>query len=614
MITLNEEQQTALSILTTPLLVIAGAGTGKTNLITQKIKFLNEKLDIPAERILAITFTNKAANEMKKRVEKGNKKFPYILTFHSFALKILKSHFTEAGLNKGFTIYDEKDQINLIKDIIKENEIKTKKDIRKILNEISLFKEGKIDILPKDTKEIFTYYKENLYMNNAVDFDDIIILTNQVFEENPDIKQLWKDSFDYILVDEFQDTNKPQLSLLKHIYNEKAGNLTVVGDPNQCIYSWRGSEISNILNFESHFPGCKILKLEQNYRSTKKIIEVANKLIEGKIPEKFLPKLVSNKYEGKYPVIRIFKSDTEEAKKISSAIISLKESKDFRYKDFAILVRNNNLTYEIERQFIKNKIPYDVHGKYNFTEKSEIKLILSYIKIAVNPKDEIAFKYCINTPSRNIGKKTLEMLKENYKDNWIKTLKENIDKLKDKQKENILQFLKIIEKIKEDIENKNEKIVENVFNLINMKDFLEKKYKDKKTVTKKINNIKLLQNLLKEKDFDVQEFIETIILSSGQDTITDEDRVKIITIHSAKGLEFPVVFIPALENGVLPSSISEIEEERRVLYTAITRAKDLVFISAVKFRKGFDGIIKPTSLSIFLKELVRAIPTKKLKI
>lgn len=607
---LNEEQKKAISILTKPLLVVAGAGTGKTNLITNKIKFLNQQLDIDPERILAITFTNKAAKEMKTRIEDGAIKFPYILTFHSFALKILKSHFEEAGLNKNFTIYDEKDQISVVKNVLKEINIEIKKEPKRILNEISLFKEGKIKTLPEDTSKVFKKYQETLYMSNAIDFDDIIILANQVLQENPEINQLWKDAFDYILVDEFQDTNKPQIELLKKIYNEKAGNLTVVGDPNQCIYSWRGSEISNILKFEIHFPGCEIIKLQQNYRSTQKIVEVANKIVEGKIPEKFLPMLVSNKYEGKYPTIKIFKSDTEEAKRIAATVQYLKENRGYSYRDFAVLVRNSNITDEIEKEFIKQKIPYDVHGKYNFTEKSEIKLILSYIKLALNPEDEIAFKYCINTPSRNIGEKTVEFIKENYKENWIETIKNNMDKFKEKQRKQIDQFLKIIEQIKIDIENKNKKIIDNVIKLIDIKNYLEKKYKDKKTVTKKINNINLLKQLIEEKQFEIQEFIETITLSSGQDDISKEDTVKIITIHSAKGLQFPVVFIPALEKGIFPSSEEEIDEERRVLYTAITRAEDLVFISAAKYRKGFDKVIKPSSISPFIKEVLKTIPKK----
>ncbi|WP_029523673.1 ATP-dependent helicase, partial [Persephonella sp. KM09-Lau-8] len=598
---LTQAQQKAVTHLSTPLLVIAGAGTGKTKTITEKIKYLRKDFGIPPERILAITFTNKAAKEMKKRVEEGET-FPYIKTFHSFALTILKTHPEEAFNGENFSILDEKDQLEIIRQILKEKSIEI--EPRKVLNEISLFKENKKETDPQ-IEEIFVEYQERLLMSNSLDFDDIIIKANELLEEHEEIRNFWKESFDYILVDEFQDTNKNQLRLIKNIYKEPF--ITAVGDPNQCIYSWRGSEIKNILEFKKHFPGAQIIKLENNFRSTKKILHMSNVLLEGTIPEEMLPVLKSNREEGKLPVLKIFKSDTEESKAIAKKIKDLLST--YSPSDIAVLVRKNNLIPEIEKRLLEEKLPYKTAGKIKFSEKSEIKLILSYIRAVLNKKDEAAFFYCINRPARGIGKKTQEKIKNSFEKNWIYTAQKIAQTLPDKQQKAVKNFIKILETIEKEIETESANLIEKITELIDLKNYLIEKYKSKQVVGKKLKNIQILSEMLKENK-SLEDFMEMLYLESGQDQI-DKEHITIATIHSAKGLEFPVVFIPALEEGILPSG-TDIHEELRVLYVAITRAKDLLFLSAAKYRKGFDGIPQKTKPSRFLKNITKVYKTKSL--
>jgi len=598
---LTQAQKEAVMHISTPLLVVAGAGTGKTKTITEKIKYLRKEFGVPPERILAITFTNKAAKEMKERVENGET-FPYVKTFHSFALTILKTHPEEAFNGESFSILDEKDQIKLIKEILKEKSIKA--EPKKVLNDIFLFKEQKKELEP-EIEEIFVEYQERLLMSNSLDFDDIIIKANELLEENEKIRDFWKENFDYILIDEFQDTNKNQLRLVKNIY--KKPFITAVGDPNQCIYSWRGSEIKNILKFDKHFPGARVIKLEENFRSTQKILLMSNALLEGSTPEKLLPVLKSQREEGKLPVLKIFKSDTEEAKAIARKIKDLLG--EYSPSDIAILVRKSSQIPEIEKRLLEEKIPYKTAGKTKFLERSEVKIVLSYIRAALNKKDKSAFFYCINKPARGIGKKTQEEIKNSFEKDWTHTAKKVGKNLPEKQRKAIESFLQILEIIEKEIKNNPKNLIEKIAEVISLKEYLENKYESKQVLGKKLKNIKILTEMLKESE-NLEEFIETLYLESGQDQI-DKKHITIATIHSAKGLEFPVVFIPSLEERILPSG-KDLKEELRVLYVAMTRAKDLLFLFASKYRKGFDGIPQKTKPSRFLKKITKVYKTESL--
>ncbi len=597
---LTQAQKEAVVQISNPLLVVAGAGTGKTKTITEKIKYLRREFGIPPEKILAITFTNKAAKEMKKRVEVGET-FPYIKTFHSFALTILKTHPEEAFNGENFSILDEKDQLEIIRQIVREKSIEA--EPKKVLNEISLFKENKKELDPQ-IEEIFVEYQERLLMSNNLDFDDIIIKANELLEEHEEIGIFWRENFDYILVDEFQDTNKNQLRLIKNIYRKPF--ITAVGDPNQCIYSWRGSEIRNILEFEKHFPGARVIKLEENFRSTQKILLISNALLEGSIPEKLLPVLKSQREEGKMPVLKIFKSDTEEAKAIARKIKNL--LCEYSPSDIAILVRKSSQIPEIEKRLLEEKIPYKTAGKTKFLERSEVKLVLSYIRAVLNKKDESAFFYCINRPARGIGKKTQEEIRKSFEKNWILTAKKVGEKLPEKQKKALNGFIKILEDVEREIKINPSGVIERIFEITGLKKYLESKYKSKQVAGKKIRNIQIMSEMLKESS--LEDFMEMLYLESGQDQI-EKSSITVATIHSAKGLEFPVVFIPSLEEGVLPSG-EDLKEELRVLYVAMTRAKDLLFLSASKYRKGFDGIPQKTKPSRFLKKITKVYKTESL--
>ena len=601
---LNQKQKEAVEYFSSNLLVIAGAGTGKTTVITEKVKFLIEQIGINPNSILAITFTNKAANEMKYRIFKAiGRKLDWIMTFHSFALQIIKTDPEAVGLDPNFVVYDENDQLKIIKDIKKEMGLTIPE--QDLISAISLHKEGKKPINQIIIKEFYDRYQEKLAVNNAVDFDDILNYAVELLETHEHYREFWKYKFDYMMVDEFQDTNRKQLELIKLLY--RPNSLMVVGDPNQTIYSWRGSEIQNILNFAKEFDA-KIIKLEENYRSTGEILRYANELMKGYIPESVLPVLQPTRPKGYPPVIKSFKSDTEQAERIAKTISEYLIPKEgYRYKDIAILIRNQFLTSEIERKLMEYKIPYKILTKTKFQDRFEIKLLLSYLRFAINPKDTISFDYCVNVPARGLGKKSIEKLEQMYEKDWIYTITKNIEEFKNKQQKGFKEFLELITKLQEMIKNNDVHIIDFLAEKIDIKTILEKRYKVKQQVTKKLNSVETLSEMIKEKG-NIKEVIDN--LSPDKDDEMDEDAVIISTIHSAKGLEFPVVFIPALEKGIYPrSGVSkeEFEEERRVLYVAMTRAKNWLFISYAHFRKGFDGVPKRRYPSLLLTQLVQKL-------
>jgi len=617
---LNEEQKEAVLHFSSPLLVLAGAGSGKTRVITYKIIYLVKNLDIPVDRILAITFTNKAAQEMKERVVDSlglEKEPPWITTFHSLSAKILRIEAEAIGYNRDFVIYDEEDSKKALKDVIKEmgldGEVYKPERLKNVISQIKQtlddtvveFYAFSMPHLP----EIYRKYQEHLALSNAMDFDDLLVNVVKLFEENPSILKQWQNRFDYILVDEYQDTNMVQHKILKMLVGGR-DCITVVGDPQQCIYTWRGAHPENILEFEKDFPDTRVIKLEKNYRSTAKILSVANQVISnarGRWKEKIL-RLWTDREEGEDIYLVILETDKKESGFIGKKILKIMEEEGYSYRDFAVLIRMTYLSRNIEEVFVRLGIPYQVIGGVKFYERAEVKDILSYLRFAIQPKDTQAFKRIVNLPARGIGDKTIQKIQEFYEENWIQAVEDAIDSLSSKARTALGEFLEIIKYVRENVEHNPSETARNLVSWIGYEDYLERKYQDWED---RVANVHELFNALKEvensgKTF--SQFLEESSLSQAQDSLENSDTVKIMTVHGAKGLEFPVVFVPALEDGVFPSGrsfedIEQMEEERRLFYVAITRAKEKLYLSYARKRSSFSGQLNETKPSRFLKDI-----------
>ncbi len=624
-IQLNEEQQKAVEYFSSPLLVLAGAGSGKTRVITQKIVYMVENLSIPVNRILAITFTNKAAQEMKERVVSAlnlDYQPQWITTFHSLSAKILRIEAENLGYHRDFVIYDEEDSKKAIKDVLKEmdldSEVYKPERIRNVISQIKQnLDESVLDFYAftmPHLPEIYEKYNYHLTLSNAMDFDDLLINVVKLFREYPEIRKSWQDRFDYILVDEYQDTNLVQHEILKLIVGDR-DCITVVGDPQQCIYTWRGANPDNILEFEKDFPKTKIIKLERNYRSTEKILSVANSVIssaKGRWKEKVL-KLWTEKKGDEDVYLISLETDKKESDFVSKKISSLiKEG--YQYGDFAVLIRMSYLSRNLEEAFIKRGIPYQVIGGVKFYERAEIKDILAYIRFALQPKDTQAFKRIINLPSRGIGEKTVEKIKQFYETDWLQALQDAYPNLSKKIQIRLQEFLEIIDYIRKHGNERPSETAKYLVNAIGYEEYLESKYKDWED---RVANIHELFNALKEVEKSGKtflEFLEESSLSQAQDSLENSNSVKIMTVHASKGLEFPVVFIGGMEDGIFPSGrafedIEQMEEERRLFYVAITRAKEKVFITYARKRATFSGHLNETKPSRFLKDIKDKVKT-----
>ncbi|NPA58718.1 MAG: UvrD-helicase domain-containing protein [Aquificae bacterium] len=617
---LNEEQKKAVLHLSSPLLVLAGAGSGKTKVITHKIMYLVKELELPVDRILAITFTNKAAQEMKERVVdalKLQEEPQWITTFHSLSAKILRMEGQALGYGRDFVIYDEEDSRKVLKDVVKElgidGEVYKPERLKSIISQIKQgLDESVIDFyslnLPHLPK-VYQKYQESLLLANAMDFDDLLVNLVRLFEEDRSVLDFWRKRFDYILVDEYQDTNLVQHKILKLLVGDR-DCITVVGDPQQCIYTWRGANPENILEFEKDFPNTQIVKLERNYRSTGKILSLANRVIanaKGRWKEKIL-RLWTDREDGEDIYLAVLDTDKKESGFIGKRILKLMEGEGYSYGDFAVLIRMAYLSRNIEELFVRLGIPYQVIGGVRFYERAEVKDILSYLRLAVQPKDTQAFKRVINLPARGIGEKTVQKIGEFYEENWLQAVKDAVDSLPSKTAERLKEFLQVMEYVRENVEAKPSETARNLVSWIGYRDYLEKKYQDWE---ERLANLQELFTALSEversgKTF--SQFLEESSLSQAQDSLENTDTVKIMTVHGAKGLEFPVVFVPALEEGVFPSGksfedIEQMEEERRLFYVAITRAKERLYLSYARKRSSYSGRLNETKPSRFLKDI-----------
>ena len=622
---LNEQQKEAVSYLNGPLLIVAGAGSGKTKVLTSRIAHIIKQKKAFPNQIIAVTFTNKAAKEMQNRVSKILKKeaigLSWLGTFHSISAKLLRKHAPAVGLQSNYSIIDQDDQVRLVKNICKAENIDIKKISPKyILSIIDNWKNKgwypedvilkKKDVFEKGFLKIYKIYQNKLMDLNACDFGDLILHCVKIFEKNLDIRKLYSKNFKYILVDEYQDTNLIQSKWLNYLaeYNE---NICCVGDDDQSIYSWRGAEIKNFLKFDKIYENTKIIRLEKNYRSTQNILSVASKLIENN-QNRVGKKLYTNSDNGELVSLNCYKNGRDEATGVGDRIEKLK--KKYSLNNISILVRAIFQTREFEERFLKIGLPYRIIGGIKFYERAEIKDCIAYLRIIHQAQDDLSFERIINVPKRSIGDSTIKQINEYAKKNELslevasKKLLEN-NKIKPKTKIGLTSFLNLIEKWRNDFNVKkfgHIKLLQTILDESGYSQMLKNK-KDLENENR-LENIKELLNAMKEFD-NLESFLEHVALATSIDKNWEGQKVNLMTIHASKGLEFDVVFLPGWEEGLFPhqKSIEEkgekgLEEERRLAYVGITRAKKLVNIS-FSMNRFYQGDWIDSIASRFIDEL-----------
>ena len=625
---LNDKQYEAVTNTEGPCLVIAGAGSGKTKVLTHKIAYLIKEKDVKPWNILSITFTNKAANEMKERIVNlvGDVATDiWMGTFHSICVRILRRFIDRRGFDNSFIIFDTSDQKTLVKNCLKDLGIDDKLfNDRSVLSEISNAKNEMLtpesyaarangDFRKEKISTVYELYQKRLKENNAIDFDDIINYTIEILQDNEDIREYYCDKFKYILVDEYQDTNKAQFMLVK-ILASKYKNITVVGDNDQGIYSFRGADISNILNFEKDFPGTKIIKLEQNYRCTGNILKAANAVIKNN-EVKYKKELWTQNEEGNLPKVYQADNEYDEASYIVEQIEHLRREEYYKYKDFAVLYRMNTQSRAIEDILRRENIPYKIIGGLKFYERKEIKDLIAYLRLIQNHNDNLSLRRIINEPKRGIGKTSLdkiELISNDTGESMYEIIKRADEFGLNRVFLNSREFVNTIEELSA---KKDELPISELIKQVLKKSGYTKALQNENTIEAE-NRIENLDEFLtvaiefeeEEVENGLREFLEGITLSSDIDELEEsDDYVTLMTLHSAKGLEFPVVFLVGMEEGIFPGykSISEpreLEEERRLCYVGITRAKEHLYLTCSKQRTIF-GSTSYNQTSRFLKEI-----------
>ena len=637
---LNDRQKEAVLHTEGPLLILAGAGSGKTRVLTHRIAYLIEEKGIFPGNILAITFTNKAANEMKERVAgllDGDINNIWMGTFHSICVRILRRDIDKIGFQKSFSIYDRDDQITLVKECIKE--INLDKDMYKervVLSIISSLKDSMTkpdtyinqnynDFYKRNVGEVYALYEKKLKGNNALDFDDLIIKTVELFKTNPTILEYYQNKFRYIFVDEYQDTNKIQYEFIR-LLSGKRKNLCVVGDDDQSIYKFRGADITNILNFEKDFPNTKIIKLEQNYRSTQNILDVANHVIKNNYERKD-KKLWTANEEGSQVVVENVVDSDEEAYFVANKMEELM-TEGYKPSDFAILYRTNAQSRSFEEVFMRRNISYKLVGGLRFYDRREIKDIIAYLKLIQNPVDDVSLKRIINVPKRGIGNVTMERIEE-YANKTGESLYsailsvDEIPKLSKRATDNLKKFADMINNFfaMKEVMDLKEFIEKIIYDTGYIKELEEEGSIESRT---RLDNIREFISVavdfeVTNPDGTLEDFLANISLLSDVDKTADvDDSVTLLTVHSAKGLEFPVVFMVGMEEGLFPISRalnneSELEEERRLCYVAITRAERLLYITYAKIRTIY-GNTNYTLPSRFIEEIPENLVAKSAKV
>lgn len=634
---LNEQQKEGVFTTEGAVLILAGAGSGKTGVLTHRIAHLIDDLGVNSYNILAITFTNKAAKEMKERVDRlvgMGADSAWIMTFHAACVRILRRYICRIGYDNNFTIYDTDDQKSVIKDILKRKNLDPKqyKD-RTILSVISNAKDNLIS--PDDmyqssggnyntmkTAEIYREYQEQLKKNNAVDFDDIIGLTVKLFNEDKEVLRYYQDRFRYIMVDEYQDTNRAQFNLIRLLAGGH-GNLCVVGDDDQSIYKFRGADINNILDFEKYFNDAKIIKLEQNYRSTQKILDVANEVIKNNAGRKD-KRLWTSVKDGTKVIFNVYENGYEEARGIAEDIAHrhLHDRKD--YSDFAILYRTNAQSRSLEEKLIEKNIPYRIYGGINFYARREIKDILAYLKTIDNARDDLAVKRILNVPKRGIGATSVAKVDDYAYENDITFY------VALRQAKEVPGLQRAVSKVEgfvtqiEILKSKSQyigvgKLIEEIIETVGYSDYIDAESESDEQATERRQNIDELISKAVQYEETVDEpslsgFLEEVALVADIDNLDENnDMVSLMTIHSAKGLEFPIVYLAGMEDGLFPSYMSistgdesDIEEERRLCYVGITRAKETLIMSAARMRT-VRGETQMNRTSRFVREIPKEL-------
>ena len=623
---LNNAQKKAVLYLDGPLLIVAGAGSGKTKVLTSRIAHIIKEKKAYPNQILSVTFTNKAAKEMQSRVSSILKKeaigLSWLGTFHSICVKLLRKHAAGAGLNSNFTIIDQDDQIRLIKNICKAQNIDIKQLSPKyILSIIDRWKNkgfypyqviiNKKDIYEKILLPIYKIYQQKLLDLNACDFGDLILHCVNILETNPDINEIYSNNFKYILVDEYQDTNFIQSKWL-NLLSKKHQNICCVGDDDQSIYSWRGAEIKNFLEFDKIYKKTKIIRLEKNYRSSENILSAASILIannQNRVGKNLKPTME----KGELVKLNCFKNGKDEAIGVSDEI-EKKLKKKYSLNNIAILVRAIFQTREFEERFLKIGLPYRILGGIKFYERAEIKDCVAYLRLIYQDKDDISFDRIVNKPKRSIGENTIKQIHKFSKDNSVsletaskKLIESNL--VKPKTKIGLNSFLALIQKWRSDLKLKkinHIKLLQVVLDESGYSAMLKNK-KDLENENR-LENIKELLSAMKGFD-NLESFLEHVALATSLDQDWDGEKVNLMTMHSSKGLEFEIVFLPGWEEGLFPhqKSIEEkgqngLEEERRLAYVAITRAKKIALIS-FSMNRFYQGDWIDSMASRFIGEL-----------
>lgn len=633
---LNPRQDEAVKYVSGPCLVLAGAGSGKTRVITNKIAYLVQQCGYKARNIAAVTFTNKAAREMKERVAqtlgKGESRGLMVSTFHTLGLNIIRREFKALGLKAGFSLFDDQDQLALLKELT-EKQLDGDKDLLRLL--LSTISNWKNDMLtPPQAKAMakgeqqllfahcFELYQKQMQSYNALDFDDLILLPVLLLRSNEEVRQRWQNRIRYLLVDEYQDTNTSQYELIKLLVGER-GRLTVVGDDDQSIYSWRGAKPQNLVLLGEDFPSLKLIKLEQNYRSTSRILRAANILIANN-PHVYQKALFSELAEGEKLKVILANNEDHEAERVIAEIIAHKFLNRTEYRDYAILYRGNHQSRLIEKSLTQNRVPYKLSGGTSFFARAEIKDIMAYLRVLVNPDDDNAFLRIVNTPKREIGPATLEKLGSyaNMRGKSLFTASFELgleQHLSGRGLENLRRFTEWLVAIADNAERGNTvEAVRALVRDIRYEDWLYETSASPKAAEMRMKNVSDLYSWIvadlegdnpDQQEKTLKEVVQRLTLRDmmerGEEN-DDSDAVQLMTLHASKGLEFPYVYLIGAEEGILPhqTSIDEenVEEERRLMYVGITRAqRELTFI-VCKERRQFGELIKP-SQSRFLDEL-----------
>lgn len=628
---LNEKQLEAVTHSDGPMLVVAGAGSGKTKALTHRIAYLIDNFKVKPDNILAVTFTNKAAKEMQDRLEKliggeGYQARPIIGTFHAICVRLLRKHLHLLDMENNFVIYDTTDQTVLVKRALKLLDMDEKKfNPKAILYAISQAKNQLVDpekmasqsfdYFSEKVARVYSIYQEELTKSNALDFDDLLMKTVNLFEMHPDILKFYQEKFKYISVDEYQDTNFAQYKLIRMLCG-KNNNLCVIGDSDQSIYSWRGADIRNILDFEKDFPNCKVVLLEQNYRSTKRILDAADKVIQKNSMRK-VKVLWTDNSEGDLIEVYEAMNERDEAMFVMEKINKILLKYEYpNYEDLCVLYRTNGQSRVIEESLIRYGIPYKIIGGVKFYDRKEIKDILAYLKLLLNPDDSVSLLRVINTPARKIGTATLQKVAEHARllnVSFFRSM-EKIDDvaLSPAKKNDIIRFVNLIKKLKKRyLEEKPAAVIKHILEETGYKQMLVNE--NSKEAEARLDNIQELINVASKYDglpapTSTQVFLEEIALISDVDTIrSDQNTVTLMTLHAAKGLEFPHVFICGMEEGIFPHSRSlmepdQIEEERRLMYVGMTRAMESLTLTFARERV-FYGETQSKIPSQFLMEI-----------